>query len=181
MYCFLAASLPELAIGTPAPITLQDFDDAAAMILSEADCRLLASVSGDEELVEKCRIYREMKAFELYLRDRIARKRAEKNNISFTAPEPDGDYCDADHTVAEAALCTDPLAREELIDKLRWAKLDELNLENKLNFDALCIYRLKLAIVNKYVPFSSGKGAVNFTGVLEKIVNGTPFSVAKEI
>ena len=177
MYYFLIASLPLLEIGAAAPLTTADFDEMLAETLSESGKRAIFSYTGGAGFPDTCGVYREMAAFETYLRTRIAQKRAERAGIAFTPADPETYFSEVDFGLAQASSCANPLEREFIVDRLRWARLDELALGHDFDFDALCIYRTKLFIVNKYNDFRKESGTVNFAAALEKTVGAADKSV----
>ncbi len=177
MYYFLIASLPLLEIGSAAPLTTADFDEMLEEALPGSGRRAILSYAGGAGFPDTCRVYREMAAFESYLRTRIAQKRAERAGISFTPADPETYFSEVDFGLSQASSCANPLEREFIIDRLRWAHLEELALGHDFDFDALCIYRVKLFIVNKYNDFRKESGTVNFAAALEKTVGAADKSV----
>ena len=171
MYYFLIASLPQLEIGGSAPMTVAEFDGILGENLPEKEQKKIFAYAGKKDYPPSCAVYRRMALFEEYLRTCIARKRAERAGIQFETQDPEEYYSEVDFGLAHAASCTDPLEREYMIDRLRWAHLEELALGHDFDFDALCIYRVQLFIVNKYAGFRNEAGTVNFSAALEKIIN----------
>ena len=179
MYYFLIASLPVLEIGEAAPMTVAALDDLLRENLAEKEQKKIFSYAGGKDWPRTGNIYREMARFEEYLRTAIARKRAERSGIQFETPEPEEYYSEVDFGLAQAVSCSNPLEREYIIDRLRWARLDELALGHDFDLDALCIYRIQLLIVNKYAAFRNDTGAVNFSAALEKVIHA-PGRTTKE-
>ncbi|MBQ7208585.1 MAG: DUF2764 family protein [Lentisphaeria bacterium] len=178
-YYFLVASLPHLEIGGAAPLTTAALDEMLAETLPESRLRAIQAYAGGGAFPATCRVYREMAVFETYLRTRIAQKRAERAGISFSPPDPEVYFGEVDYGLSQASSCANPLEREFLVDRLRWARLDELALGHDFDFDALCIYRTKLVIINKYNDFQKEAGTVNFSAALERI-SGAADKAAKE-
>ena len=177
MYYFLIASLPALEIGEPAPFTVAEFDAVLAENLPEKEQKKIFAWQGEKDYPAACSVYRKMALFEEYLRFCIARKRAERAGISFAAADPEEYYGEVDFGLTHAAACTNPLEREKIIDHLRWAFLEDLAIGHDFDFDALCIYRTQLFIVNKYAAFRTETGTVNFSAALENIINRAGTSV----
>ena len=177
MHYFLIASLPLLEIGEAAPMTVAEFDEILKENLSENAQKKIFSYEGKKDYPDTCPVYRQMALFENYLRTCIARKRAERAGIQFETADPEEYYGEVDYSLAHAASCNNPLEREYMIDRLRWARLDELALEHDFDFDALCIYRTKLVIVNKYADFRTETGTLNFTAALDKIISSSGKSI----
>ena len=170
MYYFLIASLPRLEIGEPVPFTVAEFDAILAKELPAKKQKQIFAYEGKREYPATCPVYRKMAVFEEYLRHCIARKRAERTGITFDAAEPEEYYGEIDYGMTHAAACTNPLERERIIDRLRWAHLEDLALGHDFDFDALCIDRAQLFMVNKYTAFRSDTGTVNFSAALNEVI-----------
>ena len=80
--------------------------------------------------------------------------------------DPVGEYDAAAGLLANTA---DPAERELIIDKLRWNFIEEQLVCKEFHFDALCAYRLKLAIVNKYRNRKLEPGRKTFDIALERL------------
>ena len=101
MYCFLIASLPELSLETPAPMTVQEFDTLCSEELDQEKMTLLTAFDGTVapdfcESKSLNGLYNAYGKFELYLRNRIARQRAEKAGRQLELPEPPESYSEFD-------------------------------------------------------------------------------------
>ena len=179
MHYFLIASLPVLEIGDPAPFTVAEFDDLLRENLAEKEQKKIFAYTGGKNYPTCGGIYKAMALFEEYLRTAIARKRAERAGKQFSAPDPEEYYSEVDFGLTQAASCSNPLEREYIIDRLRWAHLEELALGHDFDLDALCIYRIQLFIVNKYAAFRTETGTVNFSAALEQVIN-SPGRTIKE-
>ena len=55
----------------------------------------------------------------------------------------------------------DPLEREKALDRARWAFLDGFEWSHAFNFEALCIYRCKLMILEKWAARRAGNAEDN--------------------
>lgn len=180
MYYFLVASLPLLELNAPAPFPTAEFDGILQENLDERAQRILFACRGNGQYPDNHPVYRQMALFEEYLRNRIARKRADRAGIHFESADPEEYFSEVDFGLAQASGCADPLERERLVDKLRWERLEELSIGHDFDLDALIIYRCKLFIVNKYAGFRTETGTVHFTAALERIINSAA-KPAKEL
>ena len=175
MYCFLIASLPGLDLETPAPMTVEEFDDLCSgeldkehfAALTAFDGTVSPDFKGDSE--ELAPFYNAYGKFELYLRNRIARRRADKAGVQLDLPDPPEYFGDYDFAAGTLANTADPAERELIIDKLRWNFIEEQLLCKEFHFDSLCAYRLKLAIVNKYRNRKLEPGRKTFDAALERL------------
>jgi hypothetical protein len=178
MYCFLIASLPELQLDAPPPMSVEAFLEICKTELSEEKFAELTSFDGSVTPDFKCcdtfpAIYNAYGKFELYLRYRIAMRRAEKANEQLELPEPSESFSDYDYAAATLANTANPAERELIIDRLRWNFIEEQLLCKEFTLDALCAYKLKLAIVNKYRHRKLEPGQKNFDAALERLSQKT--------
>ncbi len=168
MYYFFCASLPVLELNAPAPLTVVGFDELAAGELPEEQYAALTAFNGiprpgdPEEFAAG--VYGRMARFEQYLRTQIARRRG-----AVELPDPAEYFGAVDYGMTAALAAPDPAAREQVLDRMRWEFLDDLALMHDFDFDALCIYRLRLTIVNKYRGRDREDGRRNFAAAAERI------------
>ncbi len=173
MYYFLKASLPGLMFGKEPGLSMEEFDTRCAEELSAERMACLRKVAlpvprPPETGVFNSRLMTEFAVREQYLRTRIAERRSSHANLC-KLPDPAEYFPEIDHAVAIAASADEPLEREKIIDRLRWQIIDELDCGDEFGFEALCAYRLKLAILEKYSKLESGKGKENFNGAVDRI------------
>lgn len=167
-YGFLFATLPSLICGTPPEMTLEEFDTAARAELTEKKFLKLISwdVPDSSALPE---IYRKMRKFDDFLKLRIAEARREKLGLFTELPAPDEINSDVEYYLPPAVSEDDPLAREQLVDQLRWRQIDELECGHELDFTALCAYRLRLCSLEKYRNRSRNDGSTVFNGTVDRL------------
>ena len=171
MYYYFSASLPELKPCEPPPLTLEEFDAEAKMQLSGRHyAELTAGPDEAEGEALLPRVYREMRKFEEYLRNRIAARRAEKLDIAPELAEPEEFYSEVDAALpALAAL--DPAARERGVDMLRWNRLEEIAQNHDFDFDHVCAYRARLRIAEKYRGRDAAAGRERFDAAVRELAN----------
>ena len=179
MYCFLSASLPELIPGAPPPLTVEEFDEMCRAELPPAKFAALTAFDGTvtpdfRGSAELPGIYNDYGRFELYMRNRIARRRAEKAGEQLELPDPPEYFSDYDAAAGAIASAADPAEREEMLDKLRRDFIDEQLLCREFSFTSLCAYRLKLLIANKYRHRKLEPGRQNFDAALERLSPNNP-------
>lgn len=71
--------------------------------------------------------------------------------------------------VQEAFNKSTPLEMENLLDKMRWAELDDLAVGHDFDFAILCIYKLKIMICEKQLLLDKNNGSDNFDDIIEQI------------
>lgn len=179
MYYYLCASLPALLFGRPAPMSVAEFDERCREELSAREFRLLGRaglhVSRDPEASEELpEVLAEMVRFEQYLRTRIAQRRSGRDDDRAAGlPDPAEYFGMVDFGLAQAASA-DSFEREKLIDRIRWSHLDDLECGHEFDFAGLCVYRCKLAILEKYRERKAEQGRENFNRAVERISSAAP-------
>lgn len=175
MYYFFSASLPSLSFGRDPGLSVADFDGLAAdqmppEKLAELKSGTLAVNREPGSAAGLPRIYADYTRFEQYLRTRIAERRAGRDeDHAVKLPDPELYFGEVDAALAPAAAAPDPLEREKLIDRIRWRMLDDLEAGHEFDFDGLCVYRLRLAILNKYRGRSAERGRSSFNAAVDRI------------
>ena len=176
MISFFAASLPELVFGKPSPLSVAEFDAMAKEHISGKLCGVLQELTypvpeNDPAGYICChRIWEEVRSFERFLRLRIAKIRAERLELSCEIAEPEGFYSEIDYILNSAMSSDDPVERELIIDRVRWEFLDSMAITHMLDFDGLCVYRLKLQILESYRGRTPEEGTPRFEQALEMIL-----------
>ncbi len=185
MYYYLSASLPSLRLTVEPDMSVAEFDEFCAEWIPAAQMTRLKQGSLrtgrlPEEGAELPVIYAAFNRFDRYLRTRIAERRAEehgwsRNDEALAIPplELGADFDEVDFTLGPAAAAADPLEREKRVDDIRWNMLDELAEGHEFDFDGLCVYRLRLEILNKYRDLSAEAGRRNFNEAAERISRRT--------
>ena len=163
MYHFLIASLPELLWGQLPDSTQEDFYATVEESLSSKVVKKLQAMdkksssleaedTEEETVVDitKIPVYAAFNEFEEFLTGRIAKVRAEKLGIPFVNKESDAFFAEAEKAVQFASIESNPIEREKMLDLLRWRFLEEMETGHMFDFDGLCIYKLKLSLLEKY-------------------------------
>ena len=165
IYPFICATLPALTPEQIPEMSVAEFDEMMQKELSDRLCkRMLYWDSGKSGV----KIYDDLRRFQEYLRFRIAQMRAEKLNRQVTFTEPDEFYGEVDFALAPTVSAT-PIEREKIVDAACWRKLDDLEIGHDLDFEYLCIYRLRLQMLQKYAVRNESAGRENFEAALEKL------------
>ena len=58
-----------------------------------------------------------------------------------------------------------------MLDLLRWRFLEEMETGHMFDFDGLCIYKLKLSLLEKYRYRKAELGKDNFNLALKRVIN----------
>lgn len=184
MYYYFCASLPSLTLGKIQKMSVADFDELARELLPKSKFKILQQCSltneyNSYESNATPSLWAEMSRFEQYLRLRIAQRRAVSEDKNAGAlPEPVECFSEVDLGVAQAAAITDVAEREKLIDRIRWRHLDDLETGHDFDFEQLCIYRMRLSILDKYRNRNADTGREVFNTAVDRISSGA--SATKE-
>lgn len=179
MYYFLAASLPDLFLGRDPGMSVFDFDElCAGQMTRQALARLkqgtLRVGRASESAAGLPPVYAAYTRFEQYLRTRIAERRAGRNaERTAHLPDPERYFGEVDFALGALTALADPIEREKAVDRIRWRMLDELEAGHTFDFDGLCVYRLRLEILNRYRGRSAEKGRFNFDVAVDRIAGGS--------
>jgi len=178
MYYYLSASLPSLIFGRDPGLNVAEFD---ALCAEQMSPKKLAELQKGTTRVnrepgsaaELPSAYASYTRFEQYLRTRIAERRAgHDEERSVRLPDPELYFNEIDAALGPAAAAPDPLERQKLIDRIRWRELDDLEAGHEFDFDGLCVYRLKLEILNRYRRRSAETGRTNFNAAVDRVSGG---------
>lgn len=178
MYYFLSASLPGLALGRDPGMSVADFDELCAGQMTPGALARLKQGSlrvGREpgSAAGLPPVYAAYARFEQYLRTRIAERRAGRDEErAVHLPDPELYFGEVDAAMGALAAVSDPVEREKAVDRIRWRMLDDLEAGHEFDFDGLCVYRLRLEILNRYCGRSVEKGRSNFNAAVDRIAGG---------
>ena len=174
-YCYFCAQLPTLLAGTPAPMTLADFDRKLEF-LPPADARYIASCvypPNRQTTFPAGSAAARFLEFEFALRGEIARLRlagrAAEDAARYPLPPETGRIPGLKDEVARAAAAPDPQERELRLDEVRWRMLSDLERGMAFSREAAVCYRLKLALLLKEQRFRREAGKENFTTTSDEI------------
>ena len=165
IYPFITAILPALTPGREPEMSLADFD---GLMKEELSAKRFEQLLYRDKGKSGVKVYDDMNRFQEYLNFRIAQIRAEKLEFPANFPEPDEFYGEVDHALA-AAVTASPLERERIVDAACWRKLDDLETGHEMDFEFLCIYRIRLGLLQKYSGRSEEAGRKNFEAALEQL------------
>lgn len=194
-YFALKASLPMLLFDAAPPISSEEFLSCCeaflppdrmkflrALTLSprelpefEKDFKRAAIPSKKDIRTDDSRVMQLYSRWEISLRNTLARLRAAKlgqdpeaNVVKYAAFDSA-----ADTAARNAFSLTDPMEKELALDRARWDFLTGLEWSHAFNFEALCIYRCKLMILEKWAARRDGNAAANLDAAAAKAEKST--------
>jgi len=151
-YIYLVASLPMLQFATPPRLTSHRLLTSSAGVLRADHLEDLRAVLDDRPEDVRAPEARPYLDADVQLRNVLAGLRAARAGEAY---DP-GAHPHADHdarcaeVAARAMEIEDPLARELLLDELRWTLLDELALRAPYGIQAVLAYAFKLRLAEKW-------------------------------
>lgn len=182
-YFALKASLPMLLFDAPPPLSSEDFLSRCEAFLAPDRMKFLreltaaprdlpdfernfkqAAIPSKKDIrTDDTRVMQLYARWEICLRNTLARLRAaklgedpESCTVKFAAFDSS-----ADSAARTAFSLADPQERERALDRARWNFLDGLEWSHAFNFEALCIYRCKLMILEKWAVRRAGDAERN--------------------
>ena len=171
-YIYVCASLPYLRYGTAPPISSEEFLRAASTNLSVLDFQKLSDLdfSRASERVAESGFFCAYYSWELALRNQVMLQRLKM--VEQRSPKPrSGALGSVAMAVAvEQILQLNPLAMEQGLDQLRWAKLDELCGSRLFDMVFLAAYLLKLKILERAALWQKETGKELYEKVSKEIV-----------
>ena len=141
----------------------------------EKDFKRAAIPSKKDIRTDDTRVMQLYSRWEISLRNTLARLRAAKlgqdpeaNVVKYAAFDSA-----ADAAARNAFSLTDPMEKEQALDRARWDFLDGLEWSHAFNFEALCIYRCKLMILEKWAARRNGDAAANLNAAADQAEKST--------
>ena len=177
-YVYLVASLPQLELTTPPRLTSGALLASSAGVLRDdhwEDLRAVLEGRLDDVSAPELRPYRDA---ETQLRDSLARLRAARAGASYdTGAHPHGYDARCHEVAARAMELADPLARELMLDRLRWTLLDELVVPAPFGVQAVLAYGIKLRLTEKWsVQVDAAQGLRIATDLADEALAGGDFA-----
>lgn len=174
-YYYLISSLPMLMFDETAILSVEEFNETCADKISKSDLKVLNKLSlvpEAENTFTENSVAERWRQWEVYLRNRIASHRAPhgKDVHSFLQEEK-ACFCDIDTGIQEAFGLKNPLEREKYFDQMRWNALDDFESGHHFDFDKLCVYKLKLLLLEKWNERQVEQGEKNLDLMLGQINN----------
>jgi hypothetical protein len=170
-YYFAVASLPHLTYNMEKVPTVEQFLEICERNLKPRDLELIKAAIFKNIESEKTgnKILDNLFIWEKNLRNRLVFLRAKKRN------EPPEKYMRKnpelfidDRFIREAFEDDSPLDAEDILNRERWAYLDNMELGHYFDEIKLVIYYLKLQILWRKKDLNKEKGAQRFNEILEK-------------
>ena len=170
-YYYFISSLPHLAFDGKPSLSSDEFLESARQWVSAADLRALESSAAGSAVSTKNKIGARWKKHEETLRNLLAAARAAKLGKD-QAPflnKAGGADSQMRSAIQEAVKSDNPAKAEEILDRLRWAFLDEISAAHSFDFNVALSYLMKLKILERRAAFDEKTGK----NILDKSIVAT--------
>ena len=164
----LAASLPWLELGRKPPLTVEDFRFSCSGTLSPVEFQELEMLLKAELGPYATSFGRSWAELEIQIRNECARKRVPGLKEGFRMHR--GYSVQAARVVMDAFHQETPLKREWLLDKGRFALLDELIGLDHLGLERILAFAGQLRLVHRWEVFDEQRGRERFRNLVERTV-----------
>lgn len=177
---YFCTTLPSLMPGTPPPMRHVDFLTKAAELLPPADYAIVESarLSIPKDgvfpvLTSASPLLQAYYAWELSLRNELAILRAGRMG---KAPErylrPGEPQWEVTRIAHSAATLESPLEAELLIERERWAHIEQLEKGHYFDLEHILAYTLKLQALERRDRFETERGERAYTKAYDSILSG---------
>jgi len=159
-YVYLVASLPHLELAGAPPFTSAELLFSCGGVLRQDHWEDLRAIVGGAPRDVRSPEARRLVDAETQLRNALARIRAQRAGVEYAARSHPHSPFDmrVEQVAARALAIEDPLERELVLDRHRWALLDEVASQPAFGVQAVFAYALKLRIVEKWAALSDEDG-----------------------
>ena len=184
-FYYLVSSLPMLAHGEAPLISEEEFVAACGDSLSFTELQELNALSlvPPEDYTDSAATHSvAWYDWETCLRNALVALRGKgkgkgkgSDSEKFLRSEADF-FSEIEKGVQESFNKPTPLEMENALDKLRWNRLDDMEVGHMFDFYKLCIYKLRLMLCEKQTLLNKEKGSDNFDEIVKHIYGQHPAS-----
>lgn len=173
-YYSLVSSLPMLRFDAAPPIAMADFVLRCHDWLSPKDRELFDAVTlaPDESAgLPPDSLAARFLVWETQLRNTLSQRRQSDLKLppgNWQRPAADL-VADLPESVGKILQGVNPLDNAREFDRLRWNRLEDLAALHTFDIEALCAYKLKLAILEKWRPRQAAAGREEFAALVNDI------------
>lgn len=174
-FYYLISSLPMLTFDEVPSIDTPKFLDFCDGFVLPEELEALTELSLSPSDLDGGSRVSEWSVWETLLRNRLVIKRGKPgvDTDKYLRNESDC-FSEIDKGVQEAYLKSDPLEREDLLDQMRWTRLEDLEVGHEFDFKKLCLYKIKLMLCEKRTGRNKDRGSDNYDNIIETIYGVNP-------
>lgn len=175
-YYYAVASLPYLTFETEDVPGREEFLEICRQWGTESDLEILSRITLEPDAPGLHPILDRYQRFETGLRNELVKQRSQhlqRDPQDYIHSDKTGD----DHTavsglseqVRAAVQAPTPLKADEILDRLRWQFLDELEIGQFFNVQQMIVYYLRLQILLRRNSLTKETGREEFDGHYQKV------------
>ncbi len=169
-YYYVIATLPLLRFEDAPPIEIEDLYYSCRDNIRDDDLELVQSASLEPRDDRGFEVLRQWYIWETSLRNELVRQRSQKQGVDAEGYLREGEIVPGISDIAKDALSQDsPLDAEDLLDRARWMKLEELEVGHYFDLARLLVYTLKLHLLRRRSLFKVELGKEMFGEIYEHI------------
>jgi len=169
-YYYTIASLPLLKSDSIPPLDIDDLYYTCRGNIHDSDFSLLKTISLEPGDAGRVDFLQKWYGWETSLRNELVRLRSQKRNTDTEKHLREGDVYPGLSDLAREAFSQDsPLTAEEILNRARWSKLEELEVGHYFDMVKLMVYALKLQLLQRQNRFTDKLGREKFDAVYEQI------------
>ncbi len=159
-YFYFGAALPGLTMDSKPSISQEEFRSLAAEHLCASDMEALDSLDSLYGNDDGHPFVSAWRSNEIALRNSLTKARAAalKTDPEKYMVDPSLFEGECDRVAGEALSRSNPVDKEQVLDRHRWSVLDELGGFDPFSSEAILAYSLKLAIAERWGAFDSDRG-----------------------
>ena len=174
LFFYLLSSLPSLIRNSDPPITLDELREQCAPHLSEAqlavlDATCLIPPDADTSELPVGSLSDRYAIWETALRNALLPARSRKQDTSHYRRLDRDAFSETASLAAAAAGAHNPLEAETKLDDARFQTIENLESGVMFTFDALCAYKLKLMLLEKYRSRTVERGEKHIDDILHAL------------
>lgn len=178
-YIYFCTSLPYLHYGTPPPLSSEQFLQSAETLLCPRDYARLSALDfcRAEQRVASSSFFCSYYAWEIALRNQVMAGRLKGFSArgESSRPRRGGSGSIGLSAAVEQVLGQpNPLAVERGLDRLRWAKLEEICGARLFGLDFLASYLLRLQLLERAALWERGAGEQQYERACGEIAGAGP-------
>jgi hypothetical protein len=159
-YVYLVVSLPRLDLAGAPPLTSSELLSSCGGVLRQDHWEDLRAIVAERPQDVRAAEGRRLVDAETQLRNALGRIRAQRAGVEYAAGahRHAGFDSRAEEVAARALAVEDPLERELVLDRHRWALLDQAAAQPAFGVQAVFAYAFKLRLVEKWAALSEQRG-----------------------
>jgi hypothetical protein len=169
-YYYTLAALPFLQYEDKAPFSTEEFIAVCRGNIAQEDVELLQRVQLEPADPLGNPFLAEWYGWELALRNELVKLRAGKLGLEVNEHLREGEFYTGVFDVAREAFSQDsPLDGEEVLNRARWRKIDEMEVGRFFELSNLIAFSLKLQLLLRKDHFTPQQGREKFDQIYRRI------------